>query len=120
MSTEPCGAGFSQQGRKKFIDATIQKALDRIEAKEAQDLLARDGVEPLSQCPFCGFIAIYPLIEPSVNLYGQDPTCEIISCRIFHNKSHEPWGCAGVVRGQKSATDAQRVGEAKSMALIRE
>ncbi|KAJ3453949.1 hypothetical protein MRS44_018581 [Fusarium solani] len=61
MSIEPCGAGFSQQQRKKFIDDTLQKALDRIEAKEVKELLARKGVEPLSQCPFCGFAAIYPL-----------------------------------------------------------
>lgn len=116
MSMQRCGAGFSQQERRKFLDANLSRALDRYEFRE---ILASADIEPLSHCPFCDFAAIYPPIESAEEFHCRHPECGIISCRICHSKSHKPRNCANIGQARESPTILQRIQEAKSEALIR-
>lgn len=116
MSMQPCGAGFPQQERRKFLDSNLSRALDRYELRE---ILASADIESLSHCPFCDFAAIYPPIESAEEFHCQHPECGIISCRICHKKSHKPRSCISIARAQGRPTSLQRIQEAKSKALIR-
>ncbi|KAH6950995.1 hypothetical protein BKA56DRAFT_438290, partial [Ilyonectria sp. MPI-CAGE-AT-0026] len=116
MSMQPCGAGFPQEERRKFLDSNLSRALDRYELRE---ILASADIESLSHCPFCDFAAIYPPIESAEEFHCQHPECGIISCRICHKKSHKPRSCISIARAQGRPTSLQRIQEAKSKALIR-
>ncbi len=60
MSTDGCGAEFSLDQRKLFLNDKLLIALDRIELETS---LRMAGIENLETCPFCPFAAEYPPVE---------------------------------------------------------
>lgn len=114
MSMDGCDAGFSRDEQAKFVDAKLEKALDRIE-KDA--MLRQAGIENLVRCPFCDFAAECVSVEIDREFRCQAPECMITSCRFCHGESHLPLSCEESAQKQESARHS--VEEAMTAALIR-
>ncbi|KAH7150487.1 hypothetical protein B0J13DRAFT_620794 [Dactylonectria estremocensis] len=115
MSMDGCEAGFCQAQRIKFLDKKLTKALDRI---EQEAVLRMAGIDNLASCPFCPFAAEYPSIEINREFRCENPTCQVISCRLCEAETHLPKTCAEAAL--ENGVPARRgIEEAMSSALIR-
>ncbi|KAK7429872.1 hypothetical protein QQZ08_003491 [Neonectria magnoliae] len=115
MSTDGCDAGFSHAQRVKFLDKKLVSALDRIEQEAVLRLAA---IENLASCPFCPYAAEYPSIEVNREFQCENPSCQLISCRLCQLETHVPKTCheAAMERGVSARRDVE---EAMTAAMIR-
>ncbi|KAK7417329.1 hypothetical protein QQX98_004606 [Neonectria punicea] len=115
MSTDGCDAGFSHAQRVKFLDKKLVSALDRIEQEAVLRLAA---IENLASCPFCPYAAEYPSVEVNREFQCENPSCQLISCRLCQLESHVPKTCheAAMERGVSARRDVE---EAMTAAMIR-
>lgn len=115
MSMDGCEAGFSRTQRAKFLDKKLIRALDQI---EQEAVLRMAGIENLASCPFCPFAAEYPPVEDNREFRCENPTCQIVSCRLCNAHTHIPKTCAEAAL--ESGIPARRgIEEAMTAALIR-
>lgn len=76
------------------------------------------GIENLASCPFCPFAAEYPPVEDNREFRCENPTCQIVSCRLCNAHTHIPKTCAEAAL--ESGIPARRgIEEAMTAALIR-
>lgn len=115
MSMDGCEGGFSRTQRTKFLDKKLIKALDQI---EQEAVLRMAGIENLASCPFCPFAAEYPPVEENREFRCENPTCQIVSCRLCNAHTHIPKTCAEAAL--ENGIPARRgIEEAMTAALIR-
>lgn len=110
-----CGALFTRSGLQQALDSS---AINKLEALQQQDEIAKAGLEGLADCPFCDFKAICPPATVDKEFRCLNVDCERVSCRICRQESHIPLSCAEYKKEQ-GYSERRLIEEAMSEALIR-
>ncbi|KAJ6263814.1 E3 ubiquitin-protein ligase [Drechslerella dactyloides] len=110
-----CQKEFPIHEVKRFCDAKMLEALERLEQR---DVLRRAEIDDLSECPFCDFAAILPPVEDDREFRCQNPDCMKISCRLCDKETHIPLTCEEKAK-EESSSLRRNVEEAMTEALLR-
>lgn len=120
MDMSGCHAPFKEPQLRLCVD---EKTISHLLRLQQQKALKDSGPEGLAECPFCGFLAVYPAISVEKEFRCQHPACSTVSCRLCDEKKHAPISCkaAGKAKAaEKAVLHAQHtVEEALTDAVVR-
>ncbi|KAH8900208.1 hypothetical protein GQ53DRAFT_634215 [Thozetella sp. PMI_491] len=116
MSADGCGASFSVDQRKLFLDEKLLMALGRIEMQQS---LRAAEIERLETCPFCSYAAEYPSVEENKEFKCENPECGALSCRLCRQETHVPITCEEAAAPVDGEAIRHQIEEAMSSAMIR-
>ncbi|KAK4098303.1 hypothetical protein N658DRAFT_432311, partial [Parathielavia hyrcaniae] len=115
MSVDGCDATFSRDQRELFLNDKLTTALDLI---EQEAVLRLSGIKNLATCPFCPYAAEYPPIEENKEFRCDNPSCQLVSCRLCRQETHIPKSCSEA-SAERGLSARRAIEEAMSAALIR-
>ncbi|PLB51106.1 hypothetical protein P170DRAFT_160306 [Aspergillus steynii IBT 23096] len=115
FDTSGCQEKFDRSRLEQTLGPSLMKKLDSLQQEDEIQQACLDGLEC---CPFCDFKAICGPLEEDREFQCQNPSCEILSCRLCNTESHTPKTCKEA-RKERGLPERHMVEEAMSEALIR-